>query len=85
MLFKIIELSEQMEKGIVEFGQTSYYPKIMSGAFIEWIYYGFSSFNKLVLMLLRKITRLNLFKIKFVCLQAKVHQSHLSVLYFKPS
>ena len=22
---------------------------------------------------------------KFVCLQAKVHQSHLSVLYFKPS
>ncbi len=66
MLFKIIELSEKMEKGMVELGQTSYYPKIMSGAFIEWIYYGFSSFNKLVLMLLRKITRLNLFKIKLL-------------------
>ena len=24
-------------------------------------------------------------KLKIVCLQAKVHQSHLSVLYFKPS
>lgn len=66
MLFKIIELSEQMDKGIVEFGQTSYYPKIMSGAFVEWIYYGFSSYNKLGLRLLRQITRLNLFKIKLL-------------------
>ncbi|GAB6118912.1 hypothetical protein [Dysgonomonas termitidis] len=66
MLFKIIELSEQMDKGIVEFGQTSYYPKIMSGAFIEWIYYGFSSYNKLILKLLQYITRMNLFKIKLL-------------------
>lgn len=63
MLFNVIEVSEQMNKELVEFGQTSYYPKIMSGAFVEQIYYGFSSYNKWILKLLKGITLLDLFKI----------------------
>ena len=66
MLFNVIEVSEQMNKELVEFGQTSYYPKIMSGAFVEQIYYGFSSYNKWILKLLKGITLLDLFKIELL-------------------
>lgn len=42
-IFKTIEIAEGAGKKIIELGQTSYYPKVMSGAFVENIYYGFWS------------------------------------------
>lgn len=66
MLFKMIELSEQKKKLLVEFGQTSYYPKIMSGAFAESIYYGLSSYNKSLFKVLTKISRMDLFDINLM-------------------
>lgn len=66
LLFKIIGLSEQKDKKIVEFGQTSYYPKIMSGAFTESIYYGVSSYHPLVCGFLRSISRLGLFDVELL-------------------
>ena len=66
MLFKVIETAEQKGKEIVELGQTSYYPKIMSGAFVEFIYYGFSSYNTIIKRILRRVVQLNLFDIKLL-------------------
>lgn len=40
-IFRTVKEAEAREKSFVDFGQTSYYPKVMSGAFIENIYYGF--------------------------------------------
>ena len=42
-IFRTIKEAEIRNKSFVDFGQTSYYPKVMSGAFIEHIYYGFWS------------------------------------------
>ncbi len=42
-IFKTIETAETLGKELIEFGQTSYDPKVRSGAFAENIYYGFSS------------------------------------------
>ena len=66
MLFRIIGLSEEKGKQIVEFGQTSYYPKTMSGAFTEFIYYGVSSYNPLVLGILKSLARLDLFDLELL-------------------
>ena len=45
-------------------------------------YIGSYSYNQIDYFLYKDISGL---KAYIVCLQAKVHQSHLSVLYFKPS
>ena len=42
-IFRTIKEAEYRKKNFVDFGQTSYYPKVMSGAFVEYIYYGFWS------------------------------------------
>lgn len=42
-IFKTIKEAENRNKILVDFGQTSYYPKVMSGALVENIYYGFWS------------------------------------------
>ncbi|GAA5578192.1 hypothetical protein Pgin02_01203 [Porphyromonas gingivalis] len=42
-IFKTVEIAEETGSKIIELGQTSYYPKVMSGAFVENIYYGFWS------------------------------------------
>lgn len=48
MIFKIIEEAEALGKHYVDLGQTSYYPKTMSGALVENIYYGFWSHNTIM-------------------------------------
>ena len=39
----------------MEFGQTSYYPKVMSGTFVEDIYYGFSSNKRYIQFLIEHL------------------------------
>lgn len=43
MLGKLVEEGEIRKKSFIDLGQTSYYPKVMSGALVENIYYGFWS------------------------------------------
>lgn len=47
-IFRIVKEAEARAKSYVDFGQTSYYPKTMSGALAENIYYGFWSHNPIV-------------------------------------
>lgn len=47
-IFQTIEEAERRGKAFVDLGQTSYYPKTMSGALVENIYYGFWSRNPIV-------------------------------------
>lgn len=58
-IFRTIEEAEKRGKDLVEFGQTSYYPKVMSGAMAENIYYGFWSdkllLNKMIHKLFKRI------------------------------
>lgn len=42
-IFRTVEEAEVRGKKLLDFGQTSYYPKVMSGAMVENIYYGFWS------------------------------------------
>lgn len=42
-IFRVVEEAEARGKSYVDFGQMSYYPKTMSGAMVENIYYGFWS------------------------------------------
>lgn len=42
-IFRTVEEAEVRGKALLDFGQTSYYPKVMSGAMVENIYYGFWS------------------------------------------
>lgn len=42
-IFRTVEEAEARGKELLDFGQTSYYPKVMSGAMAENIYYGFWS------------------------------------------
>ncbi len=42
-IFRITREAEKRGKRIIEFGQTSYYPKSLSGAVVENVYYGFWS------------------------------------------
>ena len=44
-IFHIVKEAEARGKSYVDFGQMSYYPKAMSGALVENIYYGFWSAN----------------------------------------
>lgn len=43
MLGKLVKEGEVRMKSFIDLGQTSYYPKVMSGALVENIYYGFWS------------------------------------------
>lgn len=45
-IYRTMKEAEVRKKSIVELGQTAYYPKIMSGAFVEKMYLGFYSYNK---------------------------------------
>lgn len=45
-IFKVIQEAEKNNKKIVKIGQTSYYPKVLSGALVENLYLGFYSYNK---------------------------------------
>lgn len=54
-LGRIIQEAEARRKSYVDLGQTSYYPKVMSGAFVENIYYGFWSNHYLLKWLIKNI------------------------------
>lgn len=47
-IFRTVKEAEKRGKSFVDLGQTSYYPKTMSGALVENIYYGFWSKNKII-------------------------------------
>jgi len=47
-IFRTVREAEIRRKELVDLGQTSYYPKIMSGAMVENVYYGFWSDNFLL-------------------------------------
>ena len=52
-IFKTIDVAQEMGRDLVDLGQTSYYPKVMSGAFVENLYYGFFSSNMIVNFLIK--------------------------------
>lgn len=54
-LGRIVEEAENRHKDYVDLGQTSYYPKVMSGAFVEDIYYGFWSNHYLLKYLIKNV------------------------------
>lgn len=54
-IFKTVKEAEARGKNFVDFGQTSYYPKVMSGALVENIYYGFWSDNYLLKWLINNV------------------------------
>lgn len=53
-IFRTIKEAENRNKKFVEFGQTSYYPKVLSGALVEDVFYGFYSYHKTINMLICK-------------------------------
>lgn len=55
MLGKLVKEGEIRMKSFIDLGQTSYYPKVMSGALVENIYYGFWSDHWLFSWLIKKI------------------------------
>lgn len=54
-IFKTVKEAEARGKNFVDFGQTSYYPKVMSGALVENIYYGFWSDHYLLKWLINNV------------------------------
>lgn len=58
-IFRTIEEAEIRGKDFVDFGQTSYYPKVLSGAIAENVYYGFWSdkfiIKKMIIHLFKNI------------------------------
>lgn len=54
-IYRTVKEAEVRKKSIVELGQTAYYPKIMSGAFVEKMYLGFYSYNKFWRFLIKHI------------------------------
>ncbi|MDR2914094.1 MAG: peptidogalycan biosysnthesis protein [Tannerella sp.] len=56
-IFRTIEEAEKRNKTVVEFGQTSYYPKVMSGSFVEDIHYGFYSCKPVVQFMIKHLFR----------------------------
>lgn len=54
-IFSIIEEAEKRNKFQVVIGQTSYYPKVLSGALVERLYLGFYSYNPVLQYLIKKV------------------------------
>lgn len=54
-IFRIVREAEARGKKIIEFGQTSYYPKSLSGAVVENVYYGFWSDRTIYKFLIRHL------------------------------
>lgn len=55
VIFKTVKEAEIRGKKFVDFGQTSYYPKVMSGALVENIYYGFWSDHYILKWLINNV------------------------------
>lgn len=54
-IIKAIEIAEEKGKNYVKIGQTSYYPKILSGALVENLYLGFYSYNAIIQFLIKNL------------------------------
>lgn len=54
-IFKVIQEAEKNNKKFVKIGQTSYYPKVLSGALVENLYLGFYSYNRLLSFIIKVI------------------------------
>lgn len=54
-IFRIVREAEKRGREIIEFGQTSYYPKVLSGAMVENVYYGFWSDRPFYKFLIKKV------------------------------
>lgn len=54
-IFRIVREAEKRGKQLIEFGQTSYYPKVLSGAMVENVYYGFWSDKPFYKFLIKKV------------------------------
>lgn len=54
-IIKAIEIAESKGKSYVKIGQTSYYPKVLSGALVENLYLGFYSYNRIIQLLIRNV------------------------------
>jgi hypothetical protein len=54
-IFRTVEEAEKRKKTIVVLGQTSYYPKVLSGAFVERVYLGFYSYIPVLQFLIKNI------------------------------
>lgn len=52
-IFKVIQEAEKYNKKFVKIGQTSYYPKVLSGALVENLYLGFYSYNRLLSFIIK--------------------------------
>ena len=63
-IYRTMKEAEVRKKSIVELGQTAYYPKIMSGAFVEKMYLGFYSYNKFWKLLINHIFKYVFISIK---------------------
>ena len=54
-----IQEAEKSNKKFIKLGQTSYYPKVLSGALVENLYLGFYSYNRLLdIVIKKKFTKL---------------------------
>lgn len=60
-LFEPIKQAEKLKLDLVEFGQTSYYPKVLSGALVEDLSYGFYSHHPIMKRVIK-----HLFKYIFI-------------------
>ena len=69
-IFHVIKEAEIRNKSFVVLGQTSYYPKILSGAFIERLFVGFYANNRFLRFVIR-----NAFKYLFkpTCVMQQVY------------
>ncbi|MDD4764622.1 MAG: hypothetical protein PHS39_02010 [Atribacterota bacterium] len=52
-MLRVIEEAEERGKSQVILGQTSYYPKVLSGALVEGLYLGFYSYNNFIQFFIR--------------------------------
>ena len=58
-IFMAIQEAEKSNKKFIKLGQTSYYPKVLSGALDENLYLGFYSYNRLLdIVIKKKFTKL---------------------------
>lgn len=53
-IFRTVEEAEKRKKVMVALGQTSYYPKVLSGALVERVFLGFYSYNSVIQFLIKK-------------------------------
>lgn len=89
-IFRTVKEAERKNKAYVDLGQTSYYPKVMSGALVENIYYGFWAKGSLMRFLIKNVLGKYLYNLKFqnmsICLSTQIPLINYwrnTILYWK--